>query len=126
MTEAELHRALVAEGIPPALAQEASSTTWSDGPGQLHAAHRHGFDKVLLVLEGSIRFELLGAGREVELSAGERLDLPDGTLHVASVGPAGVRCLEVHLPAGTLAGRVARDPTPAAGSRRETGAAPRA
>ena len=34
---------------------------------------------------------------------GDRLDLPAGTRHDAVVGPDGVRCLEAHLAAGTLA-----------------------
>jgi len=33
---------------------------------------------------------------------GDRLDLPARTLHAADVGPDGVRCLEAHLPAGSL------------------------
>ena len=45
-----------------------------------------------------------GDGRTIELAAGDRLELPAGTTHDAVVGPAGVTCLEAHLPSGTLAG----------------------
>lgn len=39
---------------------------------------------------------------DVVLAAGERLELPAGTAHGATVGAAGVTCLEAHLPAGSL------------------------
>ena len=38
----------------------------------------------------------------VELATGDRLELPAGTRHDAVVGPAGVTCLEAHLPAGAF------------------------
>ena len=44
-----------------------------------------------------------------ELVAGDRLELPANTAHVANVGPDGVVCLESHLPAGTLAGIAHRE-----------------
>ena len=43
--------------------------------------------------------------QDIVLAAGERLDLPAGTTHAASVGATGVTCLEAHLPAGSLAPR---------------------
>ena len=76
--------------------------TWANGPGDVYAAHSHGFDKVLACAAGSIVFGLPGRGERVALRAGDRLDLPAGTLHDAIVGPDGVTCLEAHLPAGTL------------------------
>jgi quercetin dioxygenase-like cupin family protein len=107
MTEAELREALVAEGVPSATVERAGSTTWGNGPGERYAAHRHGYDKVLLVLAGSITFDLPEAGRVAGMTGGERLDLPSGTLHAAVAGPAGVRCLELHLLGGSLAARAA-------------------
>jgi quercetin dioxygenase-like cupin family protein len=103
MTEADLRPALVAEGVPPATVEAAPSTTWGNGPGDRYAAHRHGFDKVLLALAGSITFDLPELGRTITLTAGDRLDLPSGSAHAAVVGPRGVECLELHLPAGSLA-----------------------
>jgi len=85
---------LSAEGLRPG--------TWANGPGDVYAAHAHGFDKVLACAAGSIVFGLPGRGERVALRAGDRLDLPAGTLHDAIVGPDGVTCLEAHLPAGTL------------------------
>lgn len=39
-----------------------------------------------------------------ELGPGDRLELPAATAHGATVGEAGVTCLEAHLPTGTLGG----------------------
>lgn len=87
---------LSAEGLAP--------HTWGNGPGDVYAEHSHGYDKVLVATRGTITFHLPGGGRDVELRAGDRLDLPAGTRHAATVGTTGVTCLEAHLPAGTLAG----------------------
>jgi quercetin dioxygenase-like cupin family protein len=86
---------LRAEGLSPG--------SWSNGPGDRYGAHEHGYDKVLVVASGSIRFGLPDRGEAVELAVGDRLDLPAGTRHDALVGPGGVVCLEAHLPAGGLA-----------------------
>ena len=85
---------LRAEGLDP--------SPWSNGPGDRYAAHEHGYDKVLVVDRGSIRFGLPELARTVDMAVGDRLDLPAGTSHDAVVGPAGVTCLEAHRPAGTL------------------------
>jgi quercetin dioxygenase-like cupin family protein len=75
---------------------------WGNGPGERYAAHEHGYDKVIAVERGSIHFGLPGTGDTVELVAGDRLDLPAGTIHDALVGPTGVLCLEAHLPVGSV------------------------
>ena len=75
---------------------------WSNGPGDTYAAHSHGYDKVIVATSGSIVFHLTATDRDVNLGAGERLELPAGTVHGATVGPSSVRCLEAHLPAGSL------------------------
>src|SRR6185295_19652515 len=72
---------------------------WSNGPGDRYAAHAHGYDKVIVVERGSIRFGLPATGTTdsaVELAAGDRLELPAGTRHDAVVGHEGVACLEAH------------------------------
>lgn len=86
---------LRAEGLDP--------KSWSNGPGDRYGAHEHGYDKVIVVASGSITFGLPDAGATVALAAGDRLELPARTRHDAIVGPAGVTCLEAHLPAGRLA-----------------------
>lgn len=96
-TREELTARLRAEGLDPG--------AWSNGPGDVYGAHAHGYDKVLVCAAGSIVFGLPGRGEHVALRVGDRLDLPAGTEHDATVGPDGVTCLEAHGPAGTL-GRV--------------------
>lgn len=88
-----LRERLTAEGLDPG--------AWSNGPGDRYAAHEHGYDKVIVVASGSIRFGLGGAGT-LALEVGDRLELPAGTVHDATVGPDGVTCLEAHRPEGTI------------------------
>jgi hypothetical protein len=73
---------------------------WSNGPGDRYSAHEHGYDKVIVVAAGSIRFGT-SAGA-LDLAQGDRLELLAGTSHDAVVGGSGVTCLEAHLPAGSL------------------------
>jgi quercetin dioxygenase-like cupin family protein len=103
MTESELLERLVTEGLLREEGEALGVSGWSSGPADRYAFHDHGYDKVLVTERGSIRFELADT-RDVELRAGDRLDLPAGTRHAALVGTAGVRCLEAHLPIGRLAG----------------------
>ena len=86
----------------------ATVSGWANGPGDRYPAHEHGYDKILVTLEGAITFVL--SGDIIDLRAGDRLDLPAGTSHSARVGPDGVRCMEAHLqasPPGRQARRVA-------------------
>jgi len=69
---------------------------WSNAPGDVYAAHVHDFDKVLVVVQGSITWRLPETGEVIETGAGDRLDLPRGTWHSARVGPQGIVCLEGH------------------------------
>jgi quercetin dioxygenase-like cupin family protein len=79
------------------------AASWGNGPGDRYGEHAHDYDKVLVASSGSIVFHLPESGLDVELRVGERLDLPAHTRHAATVGSAGVSCLEAHLPAGSLA-----------------------
>jgi hypothetical protein len=90
----DLAERLRSEGLQPG--------SWSNGPGDRYAAHDHGYDKVLVVAEGSIRFGLPDRGDAIDLGVGDRLDLPARTRHDAIVGPSGVTCLEAHVPSGTI------------------------
>jgi hypothetical protein len=92
--ETDLLRRMVGEGLRP--------SRWSSAPHDRYAAHRHDHDKVLVAARGSIVFGLPERGTSLALAEGDRLDLPAGTLHDADVGPAGVVCLEAHLPRGSL------------------------
>lgn len=82
------------EGLEPA--------GWANGPGDRYAAHVHAYDKVIVVTTGSITFGLPDAGDAIALEAGDRLELPAGTLHDALVGGDGVACQEAHFPAGAF------------------------
>ena len=93
-TGGEARARLRTEGLDP--------VEWANEPGDSYAAHQHAYDKVIVVALGSIRFGLPGSGLQVDLAAGDRLELPAGTDHNAVVGPSGVTCLEAHLPAGSL------------------------
>ena len=93
-TPAELESRLREEGLDPG--------AWSNGPHDRYAAHEHGYDKVLVCAAGSIRFGLPSSGTSAELRTGDRLELPAGTAHDATVGPDGVTCLEAHLPQGRI------------------------
>jgi quercetin dioxygenase-like cupin family protein len=85
-TEHGIRHAMESEGLRP--------YSWSNGPGDVYAAHSHPYDKVLYVVKGSIVFGLPDTGQRIELSAGDRLDLGHGVRHDAGVGPEGVVCLE--------------------------------
>lgn len=93
--------------LEPAARQRLASdgievVAWGNGPDDRYAAHVHDHDKVLVVVAGSIRFLLPATDTELQLATGDRMDLPAGTRHAAVVGPDGVRCLEGHLPEGSL------------------------
>lgn len=95
LSTSDLEGRLRAEGLAP--------SSWSNGPGDRYSAHSHGYDKVLVAASGSITFHLVDRAQDVRLNTGERLDLPAGTSHAATVGAHGVTCLEAHLPAGSFA-----------------------
>jgi len=65
---------------------------WRNAPGDSYGWHEHDYHKVLFCLSGSIAFRTRGG--DVELTAGDRLDLQAGTEHAATVGPAGCECVE--------------------------------
>jgi quercetin dioxygenase-like cupin family protein len=68
--------------------------SWSNGPGDRYAPHSHRYEKVLYCVNGSIAFILEREGRRLELTAGDRMVLPSGTVHSAEVGPDGCTCIE--------------------------------
>ena len=74
-----------------------SSYAWSNGPGDIYPPHSHSYHKIIYVARGSITWVIGKEQREYETSAGDRLELPRGTLHAARVGSKGVTCLEAHL-----------------------------
>jgi quercetin dioxygenase-like cupin family protein len=68
--------------------------SWSNGPGDLYPPHSHTYEKVLYCVDGSITFVLETGGTRLELATGDRMVLPAGTVHSATVGPGGCTCIE--------------------------------
>jgi hypothetical protein len=85
VTREDALAAFVAEGCSP-------PRPWSNEPGDRYGEHDHGYRKVLFCLAGSIVFHV--GDEDVELHAGDRLDLEPGTIHAATVGPGGCECIE--------------------------------
>ena len=69
---------------------------WGSAPGDRFGRHEHRRAKVLFCLEGSIVFHTDGG--DVALDAGDRLDLPAGTPHAATVCSVGCACVEAWAP----------------------------
>jgi quercetin dioxygenase-like cupin family protein len=68
------------------------ASAWGNGPGDEYGWHEHTYLKVLYCVAGSIVFHTREG--DLRLEAGDRLHLPAGTDHAATVGPAGCRCVE--------------------------------
>jgi quercetin dioxygenase-like cupin family protein len=85
LARAEIERRMRAEGLD-------QLRSWANAPGDRYGWHRHDYHKVLYCLSGGITFHTPEG--DIALGAGDRLDLPPGTDHAATVGPAGVACLE--------------------------------
>lgn len=77
--------AFEAEGCP-------APRSWGNSAGDRYGRHEHPFHKVLFCLSGSIVFHTDDG--DVELTAGDRLDLEPGTAHAATVGREGCECVE--------------------------------
>jgi quercetin dioxygenase-like cupin family protein len=78
-----LRRQLEAEGF--------EVWSWSDPPGADYQAHTHDHDESLWVVAGEITFG--AAQREFRLGPGDRLMLPQGTVHTARAGANGATYL---------------------------------
>jgi quercetin dioxygenase-like cupin family protein len=78
-------------------AEDLRGYTWANAPNDEYDAHTHEFDKIVYVLAGSITWILPQTNQEIETFAGDRIDLPRGTVHAAKVGAQGVVCFEAHV-----------------------------
>ena len=65
---------------------------WSNGPGDRYPPHAHAYTKILYCVTGSIEFSL--DDRVIQLNAGDRMVLPAGTAHTATVGSGGCAFVE--------------------------------
>jgi quercetin dioxygenase-like cupin family protein len=82
---ADLEAGMRADGLSP--------RRWGNAPGDTYGWHEHGYHKILYCLSGSIVFHTRTDG-DLELRPGDRLDIEPGTAHAATVGSAGVECVE--------------------------------
>ena len=69
-----------------------SPQAWRNGPDEKYGWHEHSYRKLLYCISGSITFHTNDG--DLQLVAGDRLDLPAQTPHAATVGQRGCRCAE--------------------------------
>ncbi len=79
------------------VAQELKVYRWVNEPDDAYPSHTHSYQKIICVVEGTIKFELPTRQEAYNLKAGDRFELPSGIRHTAKVGPYGVTCLEAHV-----------------------------
>jgi mannose-6-phosphate isomerase-like protein (cupin superfamily) len=91
-----IHSEKQGRGVWPEGWAQIGPYTWSNGPGDEYASHRHAYTKVLICATGSITFRIGPNAEPIELRAGDGFILPAGTEHSATVGPHGCTCLEGH------------------------------
>lgn len=84
MKLAELEKKLHREGF-------GHTYIWQDGPDQRYAEHTHAVETAHIILEGEMTLTM--DGQSTTYRAGERCDVPAGTVHAARMGPAGCRYL---------------------------------
>jgi mannose-6-phosphate isomerase-like protein (cupin superfamily) len=84
MGEKELRHQLEQEGF-------GHTYVWQDGPNAYYPDHTHDTETAHIVLSGEMTLRM--HGREATYQAGERCDVPAGTLHSAKMGAEGCRYL---------------------------------
>lgn len=88
-TTSVITREMKAEGLRPYL--------WSNAPNHRYAVRSHNYHKVLYVIEGSLEIMLPDTNQRAVLRAGDRLDVPAGVRHGATVGSNGASCVEAAI-----------------------------
>jgi len=84
MNVAELAKKLREEGF-------AHTYAWQDGPGAVYPDHTHPTLTAHIILEGEMTLTMGGESRTYR--AGDRCDVPAGSVHSARMGPEGCRYL---------------------------------
>jgi mannose-6-phosphate isomerase-like protein (cupin superfamily) len=64
---------------------------WQDGPNTFYPDHTHSTETAHIILDGEMT--LTQGGSTQTYGAGERCDVPAGTVHSARMGPRGCRYL---------------------------------
>lgn len=78
--ERQLHR----EGFP-------HTYVWQDAPNAFYPDHTHAVETAHIILDGEMT--LAQGGETRTYSAGERCDVPAGSVHSAKMGPRGCKYL---------------------------------
>jgi mannose-6-phosphate isomerase-like protein (cupin superfamily) len=68
---------------------------WSNEPSESWGWHSHDRAKVVYCLEGAVTFHTEDG--DLHVRPGDRLEIPARARHAATVGVAGVSCMEVYL-----------------------------
>jgi mannose-6-phosphate isomerase-like protein (cupin superfamily) len=79
-----LERQLQAEGF-------LHTYVWQDGPNAFYPDHTHAAETAHIILDGEMT--LTHGGETYTFSAGERCDVPAGTVHSAKMGAHGCKYL---------------------------------
>jgi quercetin dioxygenase-like cupin family protein len=69
---------------------------WANPPGFRWGWHSHAEGKSVYCLAGGAIFHTFDG--DVEIAPGDRLDIPAGARHAATVGTDGIACVEVSSP----------------------------
>jgi quercetin dioxygenase-like cupin family protein len=64
---------------------------WNDAPGRVYTPHAHDHDESLWMVAGGMTFVI--DGTRYHLAAGDRLQLPRGTVHSAEADASGAQYL---------------------------------
>jgi len=84
MDEAKLARNLEQEGFR-------QTYVWQDAPNASYPDHTHATETAHVILSGEMTLTMNGGSHTYR--AGERCDVPVGTVHSARMGPSGCRYL---------------------------------
>ncbi|PYT81731.1 MAG: cupin domain-containing protein [Acidobacteria bacterium] len=84
MDERKLAQQLKFEGF-------SQTYVWQDGPGTFYPDHTHAVGTAHIILSGEMTLTM--NGRTETYQAGDRCDVPAGTVHSAKMGPKGCRYL---------------------------------
>lgn len=64
---------------------------WQDGPDAFYPDHTHSILTAHIILDGEMSLSMEGETRTCK--AGDRVDVPAGTVHSAKMGPRGCKYL---------------------------------
>lgn len=96
MTDEQFRRKLEEEGFE-------TLYVWEDGPDAFYSDHKHLGDSAHIILDGEMKLTMQGGCGTYR--AGDRVDIPAGVAHSATIGPNGCRYLIGEKPERSLRDR---------------------